>query len=154
MMAEQLDMHLEALAKGIHEDYRRNCPGTPYDLPWETLPENIKDANRAQAREFPGYLDAAGCGFGAAGSAPAPVKAFTAEETDRIARQAHRVWTDSKVADGWVYGPVRDNERKIHPLLHMRWDDLAEEEKDKDREIARGMIPLLEAAGLQVFRKM
>jgi len=143
---------MEALAKEIHGEYCRNYPGMPYAVPWERLSENIRESNRAQACQIPAYLALVGCGCGADDAALPAVEAFTPAEIDAMARQAHQVWEDGKVADGWVYGPVRDDARKIHPLLHVAWDDLVEAERDKDRDIARNIIPLLRAAGLQVYR--
>jgi len=142
---------MEALARAIHGEYCKNYPGMPQAVPWERLGENIRESNRGQARQMPAYLALVGCVCGAESTAP-PVEAFTPAEIDVIARQVHKVWTDGKAADGWVHGPVRDDTRKIHPLLHVGWDDLAEAERDKDHDIARGIIPLLEAAGLAVYR--
>lgn len=31
--------------------------------------------------------------------------------------QLHESWCASKRADGWVFGPVRDNDAKVHPCL-------------------------------------
>jgi len=158
-MAEALTAGtMEALAQAIHGEYCEKYPGMPNTLPWERLEEGIRESNRGQARQIPAYLALVGCRIGGTGgraecAAPAaPVTAFTPAEIEIMARQVHRVWTQGKAAGGWVYGPVRDDARKIHPLLHIRWDDLAEAERDKDRNIARGIIPLLAAAGLAVYR--
>lgn len=32
-------------------------------------------------------------------------------------RQIHDTWCLQKMADGWVYGPVKDQEKKTHPCL-------------------------------------
>ena len=151
MAGEILGGHMEELTKAIHNEYCENHPGMPYAVPWERLDESIRESNRAQARRIPEYLAVVGCGAGDAAS-PA-VEAFTPAEIDAMARQVNRVWTQDKVAAGWTGGPVRDNERKIHPLLHVPWDTLPEAEKDKDRDIVRMIIPLLRAAGLRVYRK-
>lgn len=31
--------------------------------------------------------------------------------------QSHESWLAVKRADGWVYGPVKDPERKVHPCM-------------------------------------
>lgn len=30
---------------------------------------------------------------------------------------SHDNWSKEKIADGWMYGPVKDPERKLHPCL-------------------------------------
>lgn len=47
------------------------------------------------------------------------------------AEQSHAVWSAHKVETGWVYGPVKDAERKTHPCL-VPYDQLPEEQKTKD----------------------
>lgn len=43
----------------------------------------------------------------------------------------HNVWWANKLADGWVYGEVKDAENKIHPCL-VPFDDLPEFQQKKD----------------------
>jgi hypothetical protein len=47
------------------------------------------------------------------------------------AEQEHNRWAASKMAAGWVYGPVRDNDRKIHPML-VGFHDLSAIQQAKD----------------------
>lgn len=46
--------------------------------------------------------------------------------------QSHENWLRFKQADGWVYGPVKSDDRKIHPCL-LPYDQLPEDQKVKDR---------------------
>ena len=41
-----------------------------------------------------------------------------------------------RIRHGWTYAPVRDNLRKLNPLL-VPWDQLSEVEKEKDRDTIR-----------------
>lgn len=44
---------------------------------------------------------------------------------------SHEAWMAHKLADGWVYGPVKDAERKTHPCLVPFADlPLAQQAKD------------------------
>lgn len=45
--------------------------------------------------------------------------------------QLHESWCDFKVADGWKYGSVKDEEAKTHPCL-VNYEQLPEEQKLKD----------------------
>lgn len=45
--------------------------------------------------------------------------------------QLHESWCDFKRADGWVYGPVKDEAAKTHPCLVL-YVDLPPEQKAKD----------------------
>lgn len=43
----------------------------------------------------------------------------------------HDAWTADKIADGWVYGAVKDADAKTHPCL-VSYDDLPPEQRVKD----------------------
>lgn len=43
----------------------------------------------------------------------------------------HDQWTAYKLADGWVYGEVKDADKKTHPCL-VPYDQLPPEQKLKD----------------------
>lgn len=45
--------------------------------------------------------------------------------------QLHQKWYDFKIAHGWVYGDVKDDEAKTHPCL-VPYDQLPDEQKYKD----------------------
>ena len=44
----------------------------------------------------------------------------------------HDNWSKEKLADGWVYGEVKDVEKKTHPCL-VPFDQLPEFQQKKDR---------------------
>ena len=45
--------------------------------------------------------------------------------SERIAKNVHEVWAKSRMAEGWTYGPVRDDIKKQHPCL-VPYDELPE----------------------------
>ena len=45
--------------------------------------------------------------------------------------QMHQSWYDQKVADGWVYGEVKDANAKTHPCM-VPYDELPEQQRTKD----------------------
>ena len=55
--------------------------------------------------------------------------------TERIAANVHDVWACGRISEGWVYGEVKDPEKKTTPLL-VPYYELPESEKDYDRNTA------------------
>jgi hypothetical protein len=53
------------------------------------------------------------------------------ENPDITAAGLHERWCESKRADGWTYGVVKDAEAKTHPCL-VPYDELPEEQRRKD----------------------
>ena len=56
---------------------------------------------------------------------------FAIENPDASPSAQHEAWTDAKLADGWVYGPVKDAAKKQHPCL-VPYLDLPVEQRIKD----------------------
>lgn len=50
---------------------------------------------------------------------------------DATPEQSHESWLKQKLADGWVYGEVKDAEKKEHPCCRP-YDELPQEQKSKD----------------------
>jgi len=60
-----------------------------------------------------------------------PSVAFHRANPDASAAATHEAWLADKRAQGWVFGPVKDADRKTHPSL-VPFDDLPDVEKAKD----------------------
>lgn len=45
------------------------------------------------------------------------------ERPEETAEENHERWTDYMVADGWQWGPERDEDKQIHPAL-VEWENL------------------------------
>lgn len=58
---------------------------------------------------------------------------------EELARHVHDTWMEGRLADGWVYGPERNDELKTHPCL-VDYDSLPESERDYDRRTAAATI--------------
>ena len=43
----------------------------------------------------------------------------------------HNAWVDSKLRDGWVYGEIKDAEKKTHPCI-VSFEQLPEFQQKKD----------------------
>jgi RyR domain-containing protein/TrkA family protein len=149
----------EALARAKHEEYVRHqlargaAMGDSLMVPWDALDEQWKEANRAFADGIGAQLAAAGCILVPAPliDPHGPLFSFTEEELERLARSEHDRWVADKARNGWRYGPVRDDEARIHPLM-VSWEELADAERDKDREPVREVPQMLADAGFEIVR--
>lgn len=72
--------------------------------------------------------------------------------TEQMARNVHEVWAQTRISQGWTYGPVRDDERKQHPCL-VPYEDLPESEKVYDRNTAMETLRLILKLGFRVSKK-
>lgn len=95
------------IAKACHEANRAYCSsiGDDSQLAWHDAPEWQK------------------------ASAINGVKFHLSGEHDPS--ESHQSWYDEKKADGWVYGPVKDAEKKEHPCM-VAYDQLPVEQRSKD----------------------
>jgi class 3 adenylate cyclase/tetratricopeptide (TPR) repeat protein len=71
------------------------------------------------------------------------------ELRDLLARNAHENWARLRMADGWRYGPARDDVRKEHPGL-IPFEHLPESEREFDRQTALETIKTLLALGYSI----
>ncbi len=68
---------------------------------------------------------------------------------EQLARNVHEVWAAKRIADGWRFGPKRDDAHKEHPCL-IEYDRLPDSEKAYDREIVTHTIKALLALGYRI----
>ena len=57
---------------------------------------------------------------------------FALENPNMTSEENHENWMKMKKSQGWVYGPVKDFEKKTHPDM-VPFNHLPEIEKKKDR---------------------
>jgi RyR domain-containing protein len=68
---------------------------------------------------------------------------------ERLAEHVHDVWAQARLAEGWTYGPRRDDAAKTHPGL-VPYADLSEGEKAYDRRSALGTLRAIVALGYRL----
>jgi len=73
--------------------------------------------------------------------------AVMSDEVETIAKLNHDVWSDKRIAEGWRYGPKRDDDQKLHPCL-VAYAHLPESEKAYDRDTAQVVVAELLRRGL------
>ena len=68
-----------------------------------------------------------------------------------LACNVHDLWARERLAQGWIYGPARDDSRKQHPCL-VPYEQLPESEKEYDRQVAVGTLKAIAAFGYHLTR--
>lgn len=71
---------------------------------------------------------------------------------EALAKNVHEVWAKNRIAEGWTYGPVRDDDKKETPCL-VPYEDLPEIEKAYDRNTAIGTLKYIVANGFEIVKK-
>lgn len=160
-LAEELmrESVLELIAKARHLEYveaeRRRGQGTtdnPSIVPWEQLHEESKESNRQFARSVTPTLRELGAALKPlTGAAPRHDLPIPSERLEALAIGEHDRWVQSRLDRGWkrTNGP-KDDDRKLHPLL-VPWDELPEEEREKDRDPFRTLTRMLAAVGYEII---
>ena len=73
------------------------------------------------------------------------------ELQEAIAENAHEVWAAARKAEGWTYGPVRNDALKQHPDL-IPYSALPDGEKEYDRLMAFNTIKLVKKLGWKIVK--
>ena len=71
---------------------------------------------------------------------------------EAIAENAHEIWAENRQAEGWTYGPQRDDQLKQTPDM-VPYSQLPEGEKEYDREMAMKTIRLLKKLGYDLIKR-
>ena len=71
---------------------------------------------------------------------------------EAMAKNVHDVWAQSRIEQGWTYGPERNDVLKHHPCL-VPYEELPEEEKAYDRDTAVGTLKLICKLGFKITKE-
>lgn len=74
------------------------------------------------------------------------------ELIERMAKNVHEVWAQSRIEQGWTYGEERSDTTKQHPCL-IPYEDLPEVEKAYDRDTALGTLKLICKLGFKISKE-
>ena len=74
------------------------------------------------------------------------------ELAEKLAENTHEVWSAGRINDGWKFGEVRDDSKKLHPCL-IAYDELPESEKAYDRNTALETLKLITKLGFEIRKK-
>lgn len=71
---------------------------------------------------------------------------------EAMAKNVHEVWAQTRIAQGWQYGPERNDAEKRHPML-IPYEDLPEGEKLYDRNTSVETLKLILKLGFVIEKK-
>ena len=68
---------------------------------------------------------------------------------EAMAKNVHEIWAQTRIAQGWQYGPERNDAEKHHPML-IPYENLPEEEKVYDRNTSVQTLKLILKLGFRI----
>jgi hypothetical protein len=150
---------LDTLARTMHNAYLKtllarggNSENNASLVNWSELPEHKKRANRHAAAHIDVKLRIGNC-IASSLDAAAPEVAFPPDTPmlELLAQLEHRRWMADKHLAGYSYGELRDEDRMLHPDL-IPWEQLPEDDREKDRDNIRQIPNLLRLQHQKVCR--
>lgn len=150
---------IDNLAISIHNDYiaKQKAAGTfnpqkASHKEWKYLSLDFKEQNRNQADNMFVKVRAIGGDIVPIDS-PEPVYNFTKDTAviERLAEMEHNRWSAHLWINGWRYGKVRNDEKKIHTDL-IPYNELSDAVKQYDRDAIVNLPLLLENIGYKVIK--
>ena len=81
-----------------------------------------------------------------------PLDGDLEELQEAIAENAHDVWAEARIKDGWTYGKERSDAQKHNPDL-VPYTALSEGEKEYDRIMAFKTIKLVKKLGYDIIKR-
>jgi len=150
---------LEKIAIAIHNRYndttRRLNPEKEIEYPnYADLPIVKKYYNFRVAKDYPVMLHALDCEIKPLSLQQdiTPIKEFTTEEVEILAKREHDRWMQGRAEQGYRYAAISDKAQKRNQYM-IEYEDLPEHIKEYDRDPARDIPSLLGGVGLGVYRK-
>jgi hypothetical protein len=71
---------------------------------------------------------------------------------EHLAANAHDVWAEARLAQGWKWGPSRCDVKLHHPCL-VPYADLPDSEREFDRRAVSMTLKVVLALGYQISKK-
>lgn len=140
----------DRIGQEIHDAYRQNDlnilkknPGHklhPNSVEWSALPENIRNANRAVADHLDIKLRALGLEL----SEEDDLENIQLSENqiEILAVMEHRRWWADRSLSGWRFAEIRNDNKLHHPNM-VPYEELSEEDKQKDRDSVLKIIDIV-----------
>ena len=99
----------------------------------------MKDADHRREADLPRPIDTSG----------QRLSPELMQLTELMAENAHNVWMQARLRDGWRWGPERSDARRETPCL-IPYDELPDSEKAYDRDMAVETLKLIQHLGFDI----
>lgn len=73
------------------------------------------------------------------------------ELSEYLAKNIHEIWASQRISQGWTWGEKLDSDKKRHPDL-LPYEELAETEKDYDRNTSMETIKIILSLGYKITK--
>lgn len=147
----------EVMARALHALYQQEqaekgetAATNPSMRPWDDLPAELQESNRAQADAIGLTLQTAGYGLAPLTDWEAETFEFPQSDLDRMAEQEHARFLAERLSAGWKLG-AKDTARKTNPDL-VPWAQLSAQARAKTERPLRELPRVLAEAGLEIYR--
>ena len=70
---------------------------------------------------------------------------------EEMAKNVHEIWAETRIAQGWTYGPERNDAEKKHPCL-VPYNQLPESEKAYDRNTSLETLRFIVKEGFSISK--
>jgi TrkA-N domain/RyR domain len=145
--------HVDYLAK----DFERGVTveENPSLVPWEELPEPLRESNRRFAESVGRKLVELEAELAPlTGPHPRPSDLMTDRVIEDLARSEHDRWREDLSRDGWKRtNGEKSVDLKLHPML-VDWAELPEPEREKDRDAIRILPQALARVGYEIRKRV
>jgi hypothetical protein len=138
-------LRINKIAMAIHAHYQNNGQSHTDQAAlqsWYKLPEYLKEANRVAAEHLELKLATV---LSVEEDSSEDIHDLFEKHIDSLSRMEHNRWMAEKLLQGWSYGERTDKRSFTHKNI-VTWEQLTEEEKEKDRTQVRATTKLLKAA--------
>ena len=142
---QHLDVY-DVIAESIHNYYKKLHKGTEE---WATLSETMKMSNRYQAYHTKIKLGYLGYVVDVNSKSDKISINYSQSQLDILAQMEKRRWNAERLLSGWIFGKERSDKLRIHPLL-VPWEELAEKEKQKDRDTVANITNTITSLGFSI----
>lgn len=68
-----------------------------------------------------------------------------------LAKNTHEVWAKQRICDGWSYGPIRSDLKRLTPCL-LPYEHLSESEKEYDRKSIEETMKVIIELGYKIVK--
>lgn len=107
--------------------------------PWGTAPDWQKDSIRNAVTLWDGHVSARLLEMMTPPPEGANHESIESWARDNLPELSHKNWMTHKASEGWIYGEVKDPEKKTHHCM-VPYGDLPEDQKKKDLVVVEAYL--------------